>query len=216
MRGCNLLSNLSVLAPNAASDGVQGAGGLRSAPRRGAARLHGLETAVGSPGMVCRRRAAMERPGAGRPSPWLGPAPEASPASVDGHCGEGAARGSGEAPRLHHPHKNDRHSRPLRSPPDLAGTGRACLRRRPGYLGQPPRAPDDLIPGSSSSRRQRHGCSASNEGGLAGGCQPPGSLANLSSSSPGSALQRRTGPCAHDPQAAVDSLRSTSWSGRVA
>jgi hypothetical protein len=47
----------------------------------------------------------MERPGAGRPSPWLGPAPEASPASVDGHCGKGAARGSGEAPRLHHPHK---------------------------------------------------------------------------------------------------------------
>jgi hypothetical protein len=41
MRGCNLLSNLSVLAPNAASDGVQGAGGLRSAPPAGTARLQG-------------------------------------------------------------------------------------------------------------------------------------------------------------------------------
>jgi hypothetical protein len=33
----------------------------------------------------------MERPGAGRPSPWRGPAPEASPAGVGSHCGEGSS-----------------------------------------------------------------------------------------------------------------------------
>jgi hypothetical protein len=34
------------------------------------------------------RGVGMERLGAGRPSPWRRPAPEASPAGVDGHCGE--------------------------------------------------------------------------------------------------------------------------------
>lgn len=33
---------------------------------------------------------------------------------VGGHCGKGAARGSGEAPRLHHPHKNGRGQLALR------------------------------------------------------------------------------------------------------
>jgi hypothetical protein len=89
-------------------------------------RLPGLTRAVcrsawnGLPG----RRAAMERRGAGRPSPWLGPAPEASPAGVDGHCGEGAARGSGEAPRLHHPHKNDRDQPAVTARPLSRSTGR--------------------------------------------------------------------------------------------
>jgi hypothetical protein len=54
MRGGNLLSDLSILAPNAAADGVQGAGGLPLGPPAGAARRPGLETAVGSAGMVCR------------------------------------------------------------------------------------------------------------------------------------------------------------------
>ena len=68
--------------------------------------------------------------------------------------------------------------------------GRAWLRRRPWPRRQPP-VPRDLIAGSSSSRRQRQGCSASNERGLASGAGHPGSLAKLSSSSPRSALQRR-------------------------
>jgi hypothetical protein len=93
-------------------------------------------------------------------------------------------------------------------PGHLAGVGRAWLRRDPGLLRQPaPSRPTTSSPGSSSSRRQRPTCSASNEDGLAGGAshqaawQPQQLLAQVGPPAP-------EGPCACHLQAAVDGLQA--------
>jgi hypothetical protein len=78
MRDCNLLSNLSVLAPNAASGGVQGAGGLRSAPRRGPPAYQALEPWHGPPRIGCTPTRCDGAPRGWPSIPWLGPAPEAT------------------------------------------------------------------------------------------------------------------------------------------
>jgi hypothetical protein len=97
------MSNLRVLAPNGGMWRLQGAGGLRSAPPAGAARLpRPRDHRAIRPAWAARRHAAMERPRAGRPSYGLGQHPRQPPAGVGGHCGEGAEQGSGETPRLRH------------------------------------------------------------------------------------------------------------------
>src|SRR6266540_6187931 len=84
----------------------------------------------------------MGRPGAGRPSPWLRPAPEATPEAdrLSGRSGVAAAQGSGEAPRVrHHPPRTASVTRLLRldgQPPVpvgrvlSGGSGRMAVFRR--------------------------------------------------------------------------------------
>src|SRR5215218_10563309 len=80
MRDCSLLSDLSVLAPTRHLAACKARAVSRSAPRRGPPAYQARDRRTvrrdGLPADALRWSA----PGAGRPSPWLGPAPEASPA----------------------------------------------------------------------------------------------------------------------------------------
>jgi hypothetical protein len=92
----------------------------------------------------------------------------------------------------------------LRLAPDPAGAGRAWRRRRPGLRRQPPltlRRPHPWL----SSRWQRQGRNASNEGGLAGGAtRQPGQARQLLAQVGPPAPED---PCAYHQQATVDGLQ---------
>jgi hypothetical protein len=166
MRDCNLLSDLSVLAPNAASYGVQGAGGLPLGPPAGPPASRALEHPAqsawdGLPADALRRSA----PGLADHPHGLGQHPrhrqQVSMATAAREQHEVRGRHLGCTTL----HKNDRHSRLLRLAVGRCGNWTRCgCDAVQGYYVSRPVPPDDLMPGSSS--RQRQGYSASNKRGL--------------------------------------------------
>jgi hypothetical protein len=204
MRGGNLLSNLSVLARNAAFGGVPGAGGLRSAPRRGPPASQGLgEPRRDPPGLVCRPvRCDGAAPGLADHPHGLASARgiasecRVATAAREQHEGRGRHLGCTTLTRTADP------ARLLPLAPHRAGTGRAWLRRPPGLLRQPP------VPQTTSSPAQqqaaapgwrRRQCRRAR-----GRCQPPGSLAKLGSSLAQVGPPAPESPCADGLRAAVD------------